>query len=216
MSDHVVVAGNGMVGQRFVEALKDRDTERQWRVTVLSEEPRGAYDRVNLSSCFEGSTPETLNLVPDGCYGTDGYELRLGEPATAIDPAARTVTGSGGDVLSYDALVLATGSYPFVPPVPGADLPGCFVYRTAADVAANEGPRATDAGPVPPEVGTAAAWQSVLVVRDELTPADTAALARVLSEGTWTHDYPITVEEARLLGLTVTTGMPRIRIPSSR
>jgi len=136
MSDHVVVAGNGMVGQRFVEALKDRDTERQWRVTVLSEEPRGAYDRVNLSSCFEGSTPETLNLVPDGCYGTDGYELRLGEPATAIDPAARTVTGSGGDVLSYDALVLATGSYPFVPPVPGADLPGCFVYRTAADVAA--------------------------------------------------------------------------------
>ncbi len=125
-----------MVGQRFVEALKDRDTERQWRVTVLSEEPRGAYDRVNLSSCFEGAAPEELNLVPDGCYGTGGYELKLGESATAIDRAARTVTCGSGAVLSYDALVLATGSYPFVPPVPGADLPGCFVYRTAADVAA--------------------------------------------------------------------------------
>jgi nitrite reductase (NADH) large subunit len=74
--------------------------------------------------------------VPDGCYGTGGYELRLGEAATAIDRAARTVTTSEGLVLRYDALVLATGSYPFVPPVPGADLPGCFVYRTVEDVAA--------------------------------------------------------------------------------
>ncbi len=72
--------------------------------------------------------------MPDGCYGSAGYELRLGEAVTSVDRAARTVTTSQGDTLRYDALVFATGSYPFVPPVPGADLPGCFRYRTLADL----------------------------------------------------------------------------------
>jgi nitrite reductase (NADH) large subunit len=123
-----------MVGQRFVEALRDMDRERRWRVTVLSEEPRRAYDRVNLSAYFDGVAPEDLDLVSDSCYGTGGYELRLGESAVAADRAARTVTTSLGRTVDYDALVLATGSYPFVPPVPGADLPGCFVYRTLDDL----------------------------------------------------------------------------------
>jgi nitrite reductase (NADH) large subunit len=134
MPDHLVVAGNGMVGQRLVEALRDRDAQRRWRVTVLSEEPRRAYDRVNLSSYFDGITPEDLDLVPEDCYGTGGYELHLGEAAVAIDRAARTVRTSRGRTVGYDALVLATGSYPFVPPVPGAGLPGCFVYRTLDDL----------------------------------------------------------------------------------
>ncbi|HVT70899.1 MAG TPA: nitrite reductase large subunit NirB [Trebonia sp.] len=134
MSDHLVVAGNGMVGQRLVEALRDRDGQHRWRVTVLSAEQRPAYDRVNLSSYFDGAAPADLDLVPEGCYGTGGYELCLGEAATAVDRAARTVTTSRGRTLRYDALVLATGSYPFVPPVPGADLPGCFVYRTLDDL----------------------------------------------------------------------------------
>jgi len=123
-----------MVGQRLVEALRDRDAGRRWRVTVLSEEPRRAYDRVNLSAYFDGAGPGDLDLVPDGCYGSAGYELRLGEAVTSVDRAARTVTTSQGDTLRYDALVFATGSYPFVPPVPGADLPGCFRYRTLADL----------------------------------------------------------------------------------
>jgi len=134
MSDHLVVAGNGMVGQRFVEALRDRDGERRWRVTVLAEEPRRAYDRVNLSSYFDGAAPADLDLVPGGCYAVDGYELHLSETVTAIDRAGRTVATSRGRTLGYDALVLATGSSPFVPPVPGADLPGCFVYRTLDDL----------------------------------------------------------------------------------
>jgi nitrite reductase (NADH) large subunit len=134
MSAHLVVAGNGMVGQRLVEALRDRDGQRRWRVTVLSEEPRRAYDRVNLSSYFDGAAPGDLDLVPDGCYGAGGYELRLGEAVTGIDRAARAVLTSRGRTLSYDALVLATGSHPFVPPVPGRDLPGCFVYRTLDDL----------------------------------------------------------------------------------
>jgi nitrite reductase (NADH) large subunit len=133
MSDHLVVAGNGMVGQRFVEALRERDGERRWRVTVLAEEPRRAYDRVNLSSYFDGTAPGDLDLVPDGCYA-GGYQLHLGEAVTAIDRAGHAVTTSRGRTLGYDALVLATGSSPFVPPVPGADLPGCFTYRTLDDL----------------------------------------------------------------------------------
>jgi len=123
-----------MVGQRLVEALRDTDAQRRWRVTVLSEEPRRAYDRVNLSSYFDGAAAEDLDLVPGDCYGTGGYELHLREAAVALDRAARTVTTSNGRTLNYDALVLATGSYPFVPPVPGAELPGCFVYRTLGDL----------------------------------------------------------------------------------
>jgi nitrite reductase (NADH) large subunit len=123
-----------MVGQRLVEALRDQDTQRRWQVTVLSEEPRRAYDRMNLSSYFDGAAPEDLDLVPEGCYGTGGYELHLGEAAVAIDRAARTIRTSRSRVLAYDALVLATGSYPFVPSLPGAGLPGCFVYRTLDDL----------------------------------------------------------------------------------
>ena len=131
---HLVVAGNGMVGQRLVEAMRDRDRCSTWRVTVLSEEPRRAYDRVALSSYFEGAAAADLDLVAEGCYDTDGYTLHLDEAVTAIDRAASTVITSRGRSLGYDALALATGSYPFVPPVPGKDLPGCFVYRTLDDL----------------------------------------------------------------------------------
>ncbi|WFE32155.1 nitrite reductase large subunit NirB [Micromonospora sp. WMMD975] len=127
----VVVVGNGMVGQRFVEALRARDRDGRWRVTVLAEERRPAYDRVRLSAVFDGVSAEELSLhTPD-----DGVELRLGEPATGIDRARRVVTTATGEH-RYDALVLATGSYPFVPPVDGTGLPGVFVYRTLDDLAA--------------------------------------------------------------------------------
>ncbi|UOE20980.1 nitrite reductase large subunit [Thermobifida halotolerans] len=130
----LVVIGNGMVGHRLVEALRDRDADRAWTVTVLGEEPRPAYDRVALSSYFDGATEEDLRLGDLG--GDDRVVLRLGERATAVDRASRTVTTSGGERISYDTLVLATGSYPFVPPVPGHDLPGCHVYRTIEDLEA--------------------------------------------------------------------------------
>ena len=132
--EHVVVAGNGMVGQRFVDALRERDCDGRWTVTVLSEEPRRAYDRVALSSYFDGVTEAELDLVPDGCYDGVRRALHLGEAAVAIDRERRSVTTSTGRVLGYDALVLATGSVPFVPPVPGRDLDGCFVYRTLDDL----------------------------------------------------------------------------------
>ncbi|MCK9893988.1 nitrite reductase large subunit NirB [Frankia sp. AgB32] len=130
----LVVVGNGMVGQRFVEALRERDVERRWQVTVLGEEPRRAYDRVALSSYFDGVDAAALDLVADGCYDGRDYVLHLDESVSAIDRVARTVTTGRGRTLGYDALVLATGSAPFVPPVTGADLPGCFVYRTLDDL----------------------------------------------------------------------------------
>lgn len=130
----VVVAGHGMVGHRFVEALRSRDEAGRWQVVILSEENLPAYDRVGLSS-YVGAWDATALALPGNEYtGDDLVELRLGESVTAIDRDARKVTTSTGDILGYDALVLATGSYPFVPPVPGHDHPECFVYRTIDDL----------------------------------------------------------------------------------
>ncbi|MFF0151236.1 nitrite reductase large subunit NirB [Micromonospora sp. NPDC005203] len=127
----LVVIGNGMVGQRFVDALRARDPQGRWRVTVLAEEGRPAYDRVRLSAYFDGVSEDELNVHTPH----EGVRLRLGEPATALDRERQLVTTAVGEY-HYDALVLATGSYPFVPPVPGADLPGVFVYRTLDDLTA--------------------------------------------------------------------------------
>ncbi|MEU4529210.1 nitrite reductase large subunit NirB [Micromonospora ureilytica] len=127
----LVVIGNGMVGQRFVDALHARDPQGTWRVTVLAEEGRPAYDRVRLSAYFDGVSESELNLHTPH----DGVRLRLGEPATAVDRDRQVVTTAAGEY-RYDALVLATGSYAFVPPVAGTELPGVFVYRTLDDLAA--------------------------------------------------------------------------------
>ena len=126
----LVIVGNGMVGQRLVEAVRERDTRRRWRITVLGEERRPAYDRVNLSALFDGATPADLDLAGDAV----GYTRHLDDAVASIDRASRAVTTVRGRTVGYDALVLATGSYPFVPPVPGRDLPGCFVYRTIDDM----------------------------------------------------------------------------------
>jgi len=144
---HVVVVGHGMVGHRFVEALTARDDGGRFRVTVLSEEPRPAYDRVALSSFFDGADEAALGLPP--LSGTPGVDLRLGVSAVSVDPARQVVVTSDGTSLRYDQLVLATGSYPFVPPVPGHDAPGCFVYRTLDDLEAIRSAAAA-AGPALP------------------------------------------------------------------
>jgi nitrite reductase (NADH) large subunit len=130
----VVVVGHGMVSHRFVEALRDRDRDGQWRVTVLCEEPTPAYDRVALSSYVGTWDRGALAMAGNDYAGDDLVSLRVGEQATAIDRDARVVTTSNGDRIAYDALVLATGSYPFVPPIPGKDLDRCFVYRTLDDL----------------------------------------------------------------------------------
>ena len=142
----LVLVGHGMVGQRFLEALAERGLTGTHRVVVLCEEPRPAYDRVQLTSYFAGRTPEELSLTDAEFIRDHGIELHVGDPAETIDRVSRTVTARSGLSLEYDTLVLATGSYPFVPPVPGKDAEGCFVYRTIEDLLAIEayaGSRAT-------------------------------------------------------------------------
>jgi len=136
---HLVVVGGGMVAQRLVEALRDRDTTGAWRVTVLAEEPRRPYDRVALTSYFSGRTPEDLALGDAALWDDPLVTLVRGDKAVAVDRAARVVTAQSGRTFGYDHLVLATGSFAWVPPMEGADLDGVFVYRTLDDVAALRG-----------------------------------------------------------------------------
>jgi nitrite reductase (NADH) large subunit len=136
MSKTLVVVGHGMVAHRLLEAAVARGLLDTWDVVVHAEEDVVAYDRVALSSWFGGTTGAELSLVPDGFFDRPGLDLRLGDPVVAIDPVTRTVTARSGLVTPYDALVLATGSSPFVPPVPGMTGPGRFVYRTLDDLVA--------------------------------------------------------------------------------
>ena len=131
----LVVVGHGMVGHRFVQAAIERGLTETHDVVVIGEEPRPAYDRVALTSWFEVGS-EALSLLPEGAYDDPRVSLRLGVAVTAVDAEARTLALSDGSALAYDELVLATGAAPFVPPVPGHDLPGCFVYRTIEDLEA--------------------------------------------------------------------------------
>jgi len=132
----IIIVGHGMVGHKFLECLAEAGA-RDLEVTVLCEEPRPAYDRVHLSEFFAGKSAEDLSLVPEGFFTQhDNMLLRLNAKATAIDTAAKTVTTSTGETLHYDKLVLATGSYPFVPPLPGKDRHDTFVYRTIEDLEA--------------------------------------------------------------------------------
>ncbi|MCT9083863.1 nitrite reductase large subunit NirB [Streptomyces fulvoviolaceus] len=134
----IVLVGHGMVGQRFLEALAERGMTATHRVVVLCEEPRPAYDRVALTSYFSGKTPEDLSMTDMAFIEEHGIELYVGDPAETVDREAKRVTARSGQVFEYDTLVLATGSYPFVPPVPNKDAEGCFVYRTIEDLLAIE------------------------------------------------------------------------------
>ncbi|MEV1295640.1 nitrite reductase large subunit NirB [Pseudonocardia sp. NPDC049635] len=144
----LVVVGNGMVGHRLVAALRDRDTAGHWEITVVGEEPRRAYDRVALSSYVDGRSEEELRLDDEGLRDDPLVTYHLGDAVAAIDRDAHRVRTASGRTFGYDALVLATGSHPFVPPVQGRDLPGCFVYRTLDDLdAITEAAAAASADP---------------------------------------------------------------------
>lgn len=151
MTETVVVVGHGMVGHRFVQELRARDAGNTHRAVVLSEEPTAAYDRVGLSSYVGSWDPAAMALEGNGYPGDDLVEVRLGTSATSIDRGAKVVTTCAGDRLPYSKLVLATGSYPFVPPVPGHDNARSFVYRTLADLDAIR-TTAEAAGPGAPAV----------------------------------------------------------------
>jgi nitrite reductase (NADH) large subunit len=130
----LIVIGNGMVGQRLLEHLASANAALE--ITVLCEEPRAAYDRVQLSAFFSGKSARDLSMVSDDFFARNGISIHFQDRAAAIDRQSKTVTTANGQVLSYDYIVLATGSYPFVPPVKGHDRTHCFVYRTIEDLEA--------------------------------------------------------------------------------
>lgn len=132
----IVIIGNGMVGHRFIEELVKAENRDDFEIITFCEEPRYAYDRVHLSAFFSGSTAEDLSLVEEGFYDENGVVVHLNDKADKIDRDAKTVTSSQGRTVEYDKLILATGSFPFVPPVPGHEREACLVYRTIEDLEA--------------------------------------------------------------------------------
>jgi len=130
----LVVIGNGMVGHRFCERLVEFDKEHTFKIITFCEEPRPAYDRVNLTKYFDHRKAEKLSLAEPGWYEQNGITIFVGDRATEIDRTNRIVRSSQGKEIPYDLVVLATGSAPFVPPVPGVDKKGVFVYRTIEDL----------------------------------------------------------------------------------
>lgn len=128
----IIVVGNGMVGYKFCEKFRSRNQEHE--LVVYGEEPRPAYDRVHLSDFFTGKTPEDLQMAPASWYEENHVQLHIGELVTSIDRASRTIQTHSDKTDHYDYLILATGSSPFVPAVPGVERYGVFVYRTIEDL----------------------------------------------------------------------------------
>ena len=133
-TQHIVVVGNGMVGHHFVEAMQALSSSEKVKITVLSGESRLAYDRVHLSEFFSGKSADDLAMTSAETYQNWQVEFKTNAKVTQLDRAQKRVTTEAGDSFDYDKLVLATGSYPFVPPIPGHDQPHCLVYRTIEDL----------------------------------------------------------------------------------
>lgn len=133
--EHLVVIGNGMAGMRTVEELLKCKDGQRYRITVFGAEPHVNYNRILLSSVLAGGKSiEEIVIHSHAWYRENGIRLFTGEAVTAIDRAAKTVTAASGFKLSYDRLLIATGSRPLAPPIPGIGLPGVCAFRDIADV----------------------------------------------------------------------------------
>jgi nitrite reductase (NADH) large subunit len=132
----LLIIGNGPVGHQFIESIIESGQGGQFDITVIGEEPRPAYDRVHLTAWFETREAASLNMVKDGFYSDNNITALTHEKVISIDRNAQTVSTDKGVEYGYDKLILATGSFPFVPPVPGHDRKNCFVYRTIEDLEA--------------------------------------------------------------------------------
>ena len=132
--EHLVVVGNGMAGCRAIEELLARDAGR-YRVTIFGAEPYVNYNRIMLSPVLAGEKSfDDIIINSREWYAENNIELIAGDPVTAIDRTAKTVTSQSGRTIGYDKLLIATGSDPFIIPVPGKDLPGVISFRDMKDV----------------------------------------------------------------------------------
>lgn len=123
-----------MVGHRFCERMVEYDLEQSYQIVTFCEEPRPAYDRVNLTKYFERRDAGYLQLAQEDWYAENGITLHVGDRAISIDRQRRLVASQHGREVRYDAVILATGSAPFVPQVAGVEKQGVFVYRTIEDL----------------------------------------------------------------------------------
>ncbi|TKT75896.1 nitrite reductase large subunit NirB [Aquamicrobium sp. LC103] len=136
MKEKLVIIGNGMAPGRMLEHLLEADPER-CEVVIFNAEPRVNYDRIMLSPVLSGEKAyEEIIIHGDGWYIDRGIVLYKGHRVVSIDRAGKTVTSDHGVVEAYDRLVIATGSVPFIIPVPGTDLAGVITYRDLDDVQA--------------------------------------------------------------------------------
>lgn len=131
---NLVVIGNGMVGHHFVSEWQKQTLTDDWQLHIIGEEPLAAYDRVHLSEYFQGKSHADLAYCSEADYLSQGIKTWLGVKAQKIDREARQITLDNGESLPYDRVVIATGSYPFVPPIPGHNSERSFVYRTLDDL----------------------------------------------------------------------------------
>ncbi len=136
----LVVIGNGMAGARFVEETVSLGGRDLYDITVVGEETCGNYNRILLSSVLSGSHhPDDIFINPLGWYEENGVELHAGVRVIGVDRKGKMAYGSGGVLIPYDKLVIATGSSAFVPPMDGlyeedgSYTPGAFVFRTLDD-----------------------------------------------------------------------------------
>lgn len=123
-----------MAGFGLCDRLVKRGVDEKYAITIFGEEPQPAYDRVNLSQLFAGRNADQLLLADREWYSENKIRLVTGRRIVGIDRETQIVIDDQGEATPYDQLVLATGSRAWVPPIPGSDLPGVFVYRTIDDL----------------------------------------------------------------------------------
>lgn len=128
----IVIIGNGMVGNKFCEKIKQKEPE--FDIIVFNEEPFRAYDRVHLTDYFKNKTLDELYISETDWYINNNIELHLNDPIQSINVTSKTVISLKGIVIHYDYLIFATGSAAFVPTIPGTDKQGVFLYRTIEDL----------------------------------------------------------------------------------
>ncbi len=134
MKKTIIVIGNGMVGYKFCEKFSSKKDFHKYNLIVFGEEPRPAYDRVHLSAYFEGQNASALELASSSWYAERDITLITGQRITDIKRDVKLVSTASDETFSYDYLIIATGSVPFVPPIRGVEKEGVFVYRTIEDL----------------------------------------------------------------------------------
>ena len=142
--EKLVVVGNGMAGARTVEEIvkrsKAKSESAQFEIAVYGDENHGGYNRILLSNVLNGSQDaREIYTHPLDWYHDNNIRFHVGAGVVKIDRAAKRVLDFHGEFASYDKLIIATGSRPFVPPMEGLTLPdgapkpGVFVFRTIDD-----------------------------------------------------------------------------------